>query len=75
MATKTTDQKQKKTSFMRGVRHEFKKIVWPSRKNLIKYSVATVLFVILMALFFLLLSFLAAFLQGTLVPWIRTIIK
>lgn len=32
MTTKTTDQKQKKTSFMRGVRHEFKKIVWPSKK-------------------------------------------
>ena len=62
-------------SYFKDVKKESKKIVWPSRKNLIKYSVATVLFVILMALFFLLLSFLAAFLQGTLVPWIRTIIK
>ena len=71
-------EKKKKSpiiSYFKDVKRESKKIVWPSRKNLIKYSVATVLFVALMALFFLLLSFLAAFLQGTLVPWIRTIIK
>ena len=42
MATKTTDQKQKKTSFMRGVRHEFKKIVWPSKKSVFYYSLAVV---------------------------------
>ena len=42
MVTKTTDQKQKKTSFMRGVRHEFKKIVWPSKKSVFYYSLAVV---------------------------------
>lgn len=62
-------------SYFKDVRKESKKIVWPSIKNLIKYSIATVVFIIIMALFFLLLSFIAAFLQGTLVPWIRTIIK
>ena len=42
MATKTTDQKQKKTSFMRGVRSEFKKIIWPSKKSVFYYSLAVV---------------------------------
>ena len=42
MATKTTDQKQKKTSFMRGVRSEFKKIIWPSKKSGFYYSLAVV---------------------------------
>ena len=42
MVAKTTDQKQKKTSFMRGVRHEFKKIVWPSKKSVFYYSLAVV---------------------------------
>ena len=71
-------EKKKKNqiiSYFKDVRKESKKIVWPSRKNLIKYSVATLIFIAFMALFFLILSFLAAFLQGTVVPWIRTIIK
>ena len=38
MATKTTDQKQKKTSFMRGARQ----IVWPSKKSVFYYSLAVV---------------------------------
>ena len=42
MATKTTYQKQKKTSFMRGVRSEFKKIIWPSKKSVFYYSLAVV---------------------------------
>ena len=42
-------------SYFKDVRKESKKIVWPSRKNLIKYSIATVVFIIIMALFFLLL--------------------
>lgn len=71
-------EKKKKNpiiSYFKDVRKESKKIVWPSRKNLIKYSVATLIFIAFMAVFFLILSFLAAFLQGTVVPWIRTIIK
>lgn len=71
-------EKKKKNpiiSYFKDVRKESKKIVWPSRKNLIKYSIATLIFIAFMALFFLILSFLAAFLQGTVVPWIRTIIK
>mgnify|MGYP000848544403 FL=1 len=71
-------EKKKKNpiiSYFKDVKRESKKIVWPSRKNLIKYSVATLIFIAFMALFFLILSFLAAFLQGTVVPWIRTIIK
>ena len=42
MVAKTTDQKQKKNSFMRGVRHEFKKIIWPSKKSVFYYSLAVV---------------------------------
>ena len=42
MVAKTTDQKQKKNSFMRGVRNEFKKIIWPSKKSVFYYSLAVV---------------------------------
>ncbi|MCI5997255.1 MAG: preprotein translocase subunit SecE [Peptoniphilaceae bacterium] len=43
MATKTTDQKQAKSSFLKGVRTEFKKIVWPSKKSVFYYSLAVVI--------------------------------
>lgn len=43
MATKTTDQKQSKSGFLKGVRTEFKKIVWPSRKSVFYYSLAVVI--------------------------------
>ena len=42
MVAKTTDQKQKNNSFMRGVRSEFKKIIWPSKKSVFYYSLAVV---------------------------------
>ena len=43
MATKPTDQKQAKSSFLKGVRTEFKKIVWPSKKSVFYYSLAVVI--------------------------------
>lgn len=42
MAVKTTDQKQAKSSFLKGVRTEFKKIVWPSKKSVFQYTFAVV---------------------------------
>lgn len=43
MAVKTVDQKQAKSGFMKGVRVEFKKIVWPSKKSVFYYSLAVVI--------------------------------
>lgn len=42
MTVKTTDQKQAKSGFMKGVRTEFKKIVWPSKKSVFYYSLAVI---------------------------------
>lgn len=41
MAVKSGDQKQK-SSFLKGVRTEFKKIVWPSKKSVFHYTVAVI---------------------------------
>lgn len=38
--------------FCHGVGDEFKKVHWPTKKDMVKYSVATVVFVIFLSLFF-----------------------
>ena len=51
---KTTKKqpKAKKESFFTGVRKEMKKVRWPLKKEMIKYSIATLSFIIFFALFF-----------------------
>ena len=39
-------------NYFKEVRKEFSKVVWPTKKNMVKYSVATIVFVIVFALFF-----------------------
>ena len=38
--------------FLGEVRKEFSKVKWPSRKDMVKYSIATIVFVVFFALFF-----------------------
>ena len=38
--------------FFNGVKGETKKIMWTSKKNLIKYSIATLVFMLFICLFF-----------------------
>lgn len=38
--------------FLNGVKKEFGRIVWPSKQNMVKYSIATIGFIIFFALFF-----------------------
>lgn len=38
--------------FFKDVKKESKKVVWTSRKNLVKFSVATLLFMLFICLFF-----------------------
>ena len=46
----------KKESWWHGVKSEFKKVRWPSKKEMIKYSVATIAFIVFFALFFYLIE-------------------
>jgi preprotein translocase subunit SecE len=43
MATITTQQKQKKVSFLRDVQHELKKVTWTSRTELIISTKAVII--------------------------------
>ena len=55
--------KNKKTSFFKEVKNEMSKVKWPSKKDIFKYSVATILFIIFFALFFYLIDLVMALLR------------
>ncbi len=72
---KTTkkEQVQEKQSFIvrfrifcNGVKSEFKKVHWTSKKDMVKYSIACIIFIIFCALFFYLIDVLFALLQSVL---------
>lgn len=52
--------------FCHGVKSEFKKVHWPSKKDMVKYSIATIIFIIFCALFFYLINVVFAFIQSVL---------
>ena len=58
--------KAKKTnqSFFKQVKAEMKKVKWPTRKEMIKYSITTLIFILLFAGFFYLIDVLFALLKG-----------
>jgi preprotein translocase subunit SecE len=60
-------KKQKKQSgiikFFKEVKNEVSKVKWPSKKDMIKYSIATIVFIVFFALFFCLIDLLIALLK------------
>ena len=49
--------------FFEEVNKELKKVRWPNKKEMIKYSVATISFVIFFAVFFYLIDLTVAFIK------------
>lgn len=49
--------------FCHGVKSEFGKVHWPGKKDMIRYSIATIFFVIFCALFFYLINIIFALVQ------------
>lgn len=56
--------KEKKDGFFKNLKKELKQVQWPSFKELVKYTFATMIFVILFALFFQLVDVLSSFIKG-----------
>ena len=52
--------------FCHGVKSEFKKVHWPSRRDMVKYSIATIVFILFCAAFFYLINVLFALIQSVL---------
>lgn len=50
--------------FCHGVKSEAKKVHWPTRKDMVKYSVATVAFIIFCSLFVYIIDIIFALIQS-----------
>lgn len=49
--------------FFKNVKKEMKKVKWPSKKDMVKYSLATIIFIIFFGLFFYSLELLFVFIK------------
>lgn len=70
---KKSEKKQKKVGLFKKIGNWFKlvikevtKVKWPSKKEMIKYSIATIVFVVFFSLFFYAIELLMAFLKSLL---------
>lgn len=61
---KIKKEKVKKETFIKGTREEMKKVVWPSGKQVLKFSVITLAMVLFFMGFFVLINLLASFVKG-----------
>ena len=68
---KTESKKEEKRGFgasvrmfFSGLKSEFKKVHWTDKKSMVKYSIATIIFVIFCAGFFYLIDILFALIQS-----------
>lgn len=68
--TKKINKKEKKApkaqkeKFMVGLKREIKNVKWPTFKEIVKYTVATIIFIAVFVLFFELLNVIMAFVKG-----------
>ena len=71
---KNVEKKDKKESgkesYFSLVRKEMKQVTWPTRKNVVKYSIVTIVMIILLALFFIGISALFSLLYNLVQGWI-----
>ena len=58
------NKKIKNESFISQVEKELGKVKWPTKKEMIKYSVTTLCFILFFALFFFGMETLFAFIEG-----------
>lgn len=51
-------------SYLKEVKSEMKKVKWPTKKEMMKYTISTLSFIVLFALFFFGIESLFAFVKG-----------
>jgi preprotein translocase subunit SecE len=54
----------KVSNFFIGIKKEMEKVKWPSKKEMVKYSITTIIFIIFFALFFFSLDLIFAYLKS-----------
>ena len=57
-------KKAKEDRFLSNVRKEMKVVKWPSAKDVLKYTLATLVLCGIFIVFFLLINLLASFIKG-----------
>lgn len=57
-------EKQKKESFLKSTRGEMKKVIWPTGKQVLKFSVITLGMIAFFMIFFVLINLVASFVKG-----------
>ena len=53
----------KKSSYFKDVKKELSKVVWPSKKNMVKYSIAVISFILFFSVFFYVIELIMALLK------------
>ena len=61
---KTSEEVETKKSYYDEIKDEMKKVKWPTKKEMLKYSISTLCFVILFALYFFGIESLFALIKG-----------
>lgn len=46
------DVKKKDTSYVKEVKNELKKVKWPTKEEMVKYSIAVIVFIVIFGLYF-----------------------
>ena len=61
---KKKTKKVKKESYFAGVKAEISKVKWPSKQEVIKYTIATIVFILVLVVFFILMSLIMSLVKG-----------
>ena len=61
---KPKEKKVKKESYIKGIKKELKLVKWPDAKEIVKYTIATIVFCIILVAFFELLNVILAYIKG-----------
>ena len=57
-------EKAKKENFVSGDKAELAKVKWPTKQEVLKYTIATLVFIIVLVVFFVLLSLVMSAVKG-----------
>ena len=61
---KVKKNKVQKENYFASISSELKKVKWPSKKEVLKYTFATIMFVLVLVGFFILMSLLMSVIRG-----------
>ncbi len=62
--TKNNKKKVQKENYFAGVKSEMSKVKWPSKQEVLKYTLATIIFMIVLVIFFLLMDLIMSVIKG-----------